>query len=210
MKVALITTVYNAMPHIERCIASIRPQLNEDIGWIIVDAGSTDQTWARVRSLAMGNPFVDAVQCVSGAHPIPRGRARHIGALLSPAEILIHAVDGDTVYFDDAVKRIIADFEGAGRIPTAGDSFFAITRAGYFAAGGYNQEANVEEDLRFYEALKTREPGFRVQNLGIECEHLNPRALREAAKRPDYLKLREEQGIRLFGPPNKRKGGKRK
>lgn len=203
MKYSLITTVYNAMPHIERCIASIRPQLNEEISWIIIDAGSTDQTWTRVRSLAMGNPFVDAVQCISGAHPVPRGRARHIGALLSPAEVLIHSIDGDIVYFDDAIKRIIADFEGANRFPTAGDSFFIITRAGYFAAGGYPQDVNIEEDFQMYERVKARE-SFRVQNLGVECEHLNPRSPRKAAERPDYLKMREEQGIRLFGPKHRK------
>src|SRR3990167_8038044 len=177
---SLISTTYNDRDTVRGWLASLVSQVSGG-EWGIIDAGSTDGTWEVIEACARNAPQVKAVKVVREEGPIMRGDGRHLGSIIANGDILIHAIDSDVYYRKGAVETILHDFEKNNCIPTAGDSFFTITRAMYFLYGGY-PALQREEDMKFYDIIKRHGHPFRTSRLNVwEEDHNDAHPLKNLA-----------------------------
>ncbi|WP_159793772.1 glycosyltransferase [Puerhibacterium puerhi] len=91
VKVSVVMPVYNAMPHLKECLASLRNQSLRDFEVILVDDGSTDGSLEVLHEFADSDPY-DRVLLLTQEHQ-GAGVARNLG--------LDHA-QGEYVAFLDA------------------------------------------------------------------------------------------------------------
>ena len=101
MKMTVVTACLNAAPTIERSIKSVLWQEHEDIEHIIVDGGSTDDTWSIVQKY--GNSIAIAVsQKDDGVYD-----AINNGIMMSSGEI-IHVLGADDYFVSPYALSCIA------------------------------------------------------------------------------------------------------
>ena len=74
MKVSIIVPVYNAAQFIPRCLQSILFQEHEDWECIVVDDGSTDDSWSRIQKICANDP--PRTRYTTAAAPIPPKQPR--------------------------------------------------------------------------------------------------------------------------------------
>lgn len=101
-KVALITPSFNRGYIIGETAESIFAQTHENWEWVIVDDGSTDDSWERIQSYAAKDPRVKALQRIRG----PKGACtcRNIAVENTDADWLIF-LDTDDLLHPDCLKQ---------------------------------------------------------------------------------------------------------
>lgn len=77
--ISIVTPAYNAFTTLRWCVESIRAQSFEDWEHIIVDDGSTDNTWALLRELAEEDPRLRIIPQSNAG----QGKARNVAIDLS-------------------------------------------------------------------------------------------------------------------------------
>lgn len=108
--VSVTATVLNEVDDIDRLLASLMTQTFRPAEVVIVDGGSTDGTWERLRVAASRYPSLLAIQDEScnlkgSAGPIARGRNVAITAASSP---VIACVDAGCVYPPGWLEQLTA------------------------------------------------------------------------------------------------------
>lgn len=94
--ISVVIPVWNGAPYLEKCLTSILTQSVTDIEVIVVDDGSTDDTWAILTRMAEEDPRI---------HPIHQENA---GASVARNTALNHC-RGEYVRFVDADDAVPAD-----------------------------------------------------------------------------------------------------
>lgn len=116
MKVSIIVPVYNAAQFIPRCLQSILFQEYEDWECIVVDDGSTDDSWSRIQEICANDPrFILLQQENRGV-----SNARNAGISLANGDAICF-VDSDDWCEPRMLARMADAAErnpGAGRIIT--------------------------------------------------------------------------------------------
>ena len=118
MTVSLVATVFNEARSLERWLASIDAQTRSPEEIVVVDAGSRDGTWERLRAWARDRPGVQLLD-VPGCN-VSEGRNAAIGVARGP---LICACDAGTVLEPDWLEQIVAPLERDQGVGVSGGFF---------------------------------------------------------------------------------------
>lgn len=102
MKVSIIIPAYNIENYIERCIDSIIPQIDDNYEIIIVDDGSKDNTYAKLKCVQ--NKYPKYIKILSQKNS-GLSSARNAGLRVSIGEY-IWFVDGDDYIIDNTIPQI--------------------------------------------------------------------------------------------------------
>lgn len=104
--VTVVVPGYNEGPVIENCVRSIVASTYPALEVVLVDDGSTDDTYALMQKLAAEHPQVSAyTQPNSG-----KGAALNKGAGLATGEVLMF-VDADGIFTTDTIEEMLRGFD---------------------------------------------------------------------------------------------------
>ena len=120
----VVTPVRNEAANLRRVAAALVAQRLRPAAWVVVDTGSTDETLAVARGLAVEHSWIVVHELAAGAVTMRGGpvvRAFHAGLeLLPPAYDLAVKLDADTSFDEDYFDRLVAEFEADERLGIAG------------------------------------------------------------------------------------------
>lgn len=108
--VSVIATVLNEGKDIDGLVSSLIHQTLEPADVVIVDGGSTDDTWERLQAAAVTYTRLKAIQdlsCSMKGSPGPIGRGRNV-AIRATASEVIACADAGCVYGADWLERLTA------------------------------------------------------------------------------------------------------
>lgn len=109
-KFIVVVPVYNAGALVEPCISSILSQDYEDLGIVIRDDISTDDTFERVQKLVKGSKNVIAIKNKKKYFPV--GNIYDSAMKFCNRDSVIGIVDGDDALCrTDAVSRIMQEYD---------------------------------------------------------------------------------------------------
>ncbi len=113
----VFTPAYNRAEFLPRCFESMKRQTNKDFIWMIIDDGSTDNTWDLIRSWE--SQMLDfEIFCYhkenGGLHTAYNEAIAHI-----ETELCV-CIDSDDFMPDDAVEKILTFWEKHGSDQVAG------------------------------------------------------------------------------------------
>ena len=103
--VSVVVPAYNEGNVLENCVTSLMASTYPDFEVILVDDGSSDETFRFMQELAAGHPRVRAITKPNGG----KGSALNAGIALSTGEILLLS-DADGVFEPQAISRMVAAF----------------------------------------------------------------------------------------------------
>ena len=107
-KISIIIPVYNLGDYISRCLDSIINQKYKNIEIIVVDDGSTDNSWEIILKYQQVDSRIIAIKQKNGG----AGKARNI-ALQNVSGDLITFVDGDDMLSCETLQELYALFRDA-------------------------------------------------------------------------------------------------
>jgi len=99
-KVSVIIPAYNCGPLVRQAVESVRRQTYQDFEVIIVDDGSTDDTWAVIRQIAADWPKVRPIRAEHKGLAAARNRA-----IAQIAGEWIALLDADDLWLPDKLRR---------------------------------------------------------------------------------------------------------
>lgn len=146
----LVSACRNEGPFLADLAATVAQQSHLPRKWLIVDDGSTDDTFARAEALARELPFLEVVRMPGGA---PRSFSSQVFAAMHGCQLLAHQdfaylglLDADIRLPRDYYRTLVGLMESDPRLGLCGgqvldrtDSRLEDTRAGsedYHVAGG--------------------------------------------------------------------------
>ena len=105
--VAVIVTVYNKSPYVRACIESVLVQSHSSVELVVVDDGSTDDSWDVVESATTGSQAILVRQSNGGV-----SKARNLGLeqCRTRPDYLVF-LDADDVLLPDALHTMVAHME---------------------------------------------------------------------------------------------------
>ena len=126
-KVSIVVPVYKVEPYLERCVASLRSQILEDIEIILVDDGSPDNCPRMCDDLAKADPRIRVVHKQNGG----LSSARNAGLKVAQGQYIGFVDSDDTVDPDmyrsmlevaerEKVDFVMSDYQ---RIPESGNAY---------------------------------------------------------------------------------------
>jgi cellulose synthase/poly-beta-1,6-N-acetylglucosamine synthase-like glycosyltransferase len=102
----IVIPAYNEELSIANCIAGMATQTHKALSIIVVDDGSSDDTYAEAQRAAAASPVpVTVIRQVNGG----KAAALNHGILVAESEVII-CVDADSVLESDAVAKIVEPF----------------------------------------------------------------------------------------------------
>lgn len=107
MKVSILVAVYNAEKVLSRCLDSLVRQTYRDIEVLMVDDGSTDQSWLILSDYADRDARFHAISSPQNFGP---AHARNM-ALSHVTGDIVTFVDSDDWVADDAIASIVEEFQ---------------------------------------------------------------------------------------------------
>lgn len=125
--ISVIIPVYNSKPTLERCINSVKNQTVSDWECVIVNDGSTDDSWAEIDRLTEDDGRFCIVDCEFNQG---LGYARNTGMMYARADKLFF-LDSDDYIDRDALEymeKAAASAPAAGAIVTPKYNYFVDTR----------------------------------------------------------------------------------
>lgn len=152
-KVSVIVPVYNGKKYINKCINSILRQTFKDIEIILVDDGSTDNTFDILREYEKKFPNVKVIPSIN----LGAGGARNIGLDASQSEYILF-VDADDFLREDMIEVLYknavsndADITRCGRC-----TYFENIKLDSYNSNYYNEDKKIinpkkEKDYVFNE-----------------------------------------------------------
>lgn len=103
-KISVIIAVYNAEPYIERCVHSLLGQTLNNVEYIFVNDGSTDNSMGVLRTISNEYPErVNNIQIVDLEKNTGVANARTVGMKLATGKYMIHC-DSDDYFEADALE----------------------------------------------------------------------------------------------------------
>jgi glycosyltransferase involved in cell wall biosynthesis len=212
--VSVVATVLNEANAIDALWHSLMRQTRRPDEWVIVDGGSIDGTWERLKSLVQESELPIKLLREKGCN-ISRGRNIAIAAARGP---LIAVTDAGVRLSDDWLEHLLAPFAaesspdvvsgffvpdphsafelalGATTLPSLGEidpatfhpssRSVAFRRAAWRAVGGYPEWLDYCEDLLFDFAL--RDAGYRFAFNPQAVVHFRPRSSLKAFVKQYY------------------------
>jgi glycosyltransferase involved in cell wall biosynthesis len=125
--ISVVTPAYNREDEIVRCMDSVQSQTYTDAEHIVVDDGSSDDTWSIINSYESEKIPVNTISFEKN-----RGANTARNAAISEAKgNIIAFLDSDDSCFSNRLKRIAEEF-------TSLDSDFAGVAHGYSVASSHN------------------------------------------------------------------------
>lgn len=106
--VSVIVPCFNESVTVENCVISLRDQTYENIEIILVDDGSTDDTWKVLRSLRREGDG-SQLQVLSKQNGGKASALNH-GVVKSCGEIIV-CVDADSIFVPDTVAQLVRSFQ---------------------------------------------------------------------------------------------------
>ena len=119
-RISVVVPVYNDATHLPECLAALQRAATADTEIIVVDDASTDGSAARAECAG--------VRVLRLPHNAGPGGARNQGAALARGDILFF-VDSDVAVAPDAIRRVVALFEGRPEVSAVFGSYDASPRA---------------------------------------------------------------------------------
>lgn len=116
-RVSVIVPAYNEEKVVCETVASLLVSDYEDFDVIVVDDGSTDETFARVLERFGDHPKVKAYTKPNGG----KSAALNFGIAHSDAEVIV-ALDADTVFNRDTLRILVSHFEDPAVGAVAGNA----------------------------------------------------------------------------------------
>lgn len=181
-KVSVVVPAYNASAYIEECLTSLRTQTYEDIEVIVVDDGSTDDTYERTLS-AVGDDTRFTIISISNNGV---SHARNIALDAATGEYVVFA-DADDIVSPDFVSTLVsliidysADCSAVGIAPF-------VTEAPSFSEG----RVTVYQDQKAQSSMLEGPKGFLCNKcfLASLIEEADIRLREDIAQSEDMLFL---------------------
>ena len=101
-KITVIIPVYNVSKYIEQCIKSLQAQTNKDFRIIIINDGSTDDSWSKVMELLENDPRVVFISKTNEG----LGPTRNIGLKIAETEYITF-LDSDDWWREDYIEKMM-------------------------------------------------------------------------------------------------------
>jgi glycosyltransferase involved in cell wall biosynthesis len=124
-KVSVVTPAYNAVATLPQCVESIRAQAFCDWEHIIVDDGSTDNTWALLQSLAEEDTRLRIMQQANAG----QGKARNVAIEAARGEY-IALLDADDWSLPDRLALQSDFLDTHPRVDVLGGAIINISETG--------------------------------------------------------------------------------
>jgi len=105
-KMSVILPIYNSEPDVLASIGEIEKQTFDDYELIVVDDGSTDQTYSLAERHALGNSRIKVIR----TEHLGPSHARNAGLAAARGQIVVF-VESDCVYGDSYLSKAAAQFE---------------------------------------------------------------------------------------------------
>lgn len=105
-KVSVVIPNYNASEFIEQCIKSVESQSYKNIEIVIVDDGSTDNSWDIIKSMAQKNRTITCVR----QNNLNASIARNKGIELASGKYVLF-LDSDDELFENAIELLVNEIE---------------------------------------------------------------------------------------------------
>ena len=126
LRYAIITAARDEAQSLPRLAAALRAQSLQPSRWIIVENGSTDDTFEVASSLAMATPWTSVVRLPEAGRrerggPIVRAFQAGLAALDEPPEVLVN-VDADVTMGDTYFESLIRAFDTNANLGIASGS----------------------------------------------------------------------------------------
>jgi len=200
-KVSAVIPAYNESEDIGACVKSLADQDYLNLEIIVVDDGSTDDTYGIAERLG--------AKVIKGEHKGP-GFSRNLGAKQAKGDILLF-VDADMIFPKDYVTNIITPLVKGGAVgseefkqlasnvfnvwsqcwgayakennPNLGKIFRAIRKDKFFEWGGFNPKYGYADDMTFYIERGVNSVIARE----AWCWHKNPSTLNEVYKQSRWI-----------------------
>lgn len=120
--ISIIIPAYNASKTIKQCLASISNQNYQDFKIIVVDDGSTDNTWQLLTSLKNNNPNPDSLFLIHNSTNQGANAARNRGVKEAKGDYLLFC-DADIVMRHDMLEKMVCTLEQQPEASYAYSSF---------------------------------------------------------------------------------------
>jgi glycosyltransferase involved in cell wall biosynthesis len=219
MKVSVVIAVYNEEKYIKKCLKSLMDQAFKDFEMIVVDDGSTDNSF---QVLLRIKNHESRIKIYKIRHSGP-GKARNFGAKKSSGEILVF-VDADMYFDKDFINDLIKPItDGKAKGTYSTEEYVANWENCWARCWNYNwnlpdrRRINLKDKYQkkdFRALLKTefeRVKGFDAigytdtwtisEKLGYEPEpthalyyHYNPSSLNEIYRQAKWVGKRKHKG----------------
>lgn len=125
LKISLITCCYNAAPFLDDCLASVQRQKCSDFEHIVVDDGSTDQTWSLIQQYQNRDSRVRAF------HKSNTGLTDSLNFAVSKAKApLIACLDADDIALPTRLNEQLSFFSQNPDVVLLGTGFVEIDAGG--------------------------------------------------------------------------------
>lgn len=124
-KVSLITTVYNEAANVEEFMLSIYRQSQPPDEVVVVDAGSTDGTVARIEAVAARHGALPTSVVVSPGCNISQGRNI---AIASAAHEVIAVSDAGTTLTENWLELLVDPFSEGSRVDVVGGHYRPVLK----------------------------------------------------------------------------------
>ena len=117
-KITIIIPIYNVSPYVEQCIQSIQSQTYNNFRIVVVNDGSTDDSWNKTVDLLHGDPRVVFVSKDNEG----LGPTRNLGIRIAETEYVTF-LDSDDWWREDYIEQMMAGVDGDADI-ILGDYYF--------------------------------------------------------------------------------------
>jgi len=112
VKVLVVTPVHNGARWLRDCVESVVAQTFTDWAMVLVDDGSTDDSFDEMRRLVIEHPERHFLVTRTKDGPLGCGAARNVGVDAYPAFEWIFPLDCDDMLTDDALEKLLALDDG--------------------------------------------------------------------------------------------------
>ena len=168
--VSIIIPAYNVEKYINRGINSVLKQTYPNIQLVVIDDGSTDQTWNVIQRFALRDNRIKAIKQKNKGV----SAARNLGLSLADGDYVLF-LDSDDWLEDDAVEFLLSRANGRKNIIVSSSCFFTKINKDGIIQKEIAQEEKNDVEISSEEALET--VGTPKYRLSSSCYKLFPTSI---------------------------------
>lgn len=160
---SIIVCAYNVEDYIERAIESINNQNFIDYEIIIVNDGSTDNTYAKIKKIKLKN---NRIKIINNRKNIGLGASRNIAVDKAKGKYVLYLDSDDTIYNEDTLNKVNNIIENeAPDLIYMGVQYIGGSNKQYIPnAENSTREARIACDMHFAVSSKCFKRQFLLNN----------------------------------------------